>query len=131
MNKKGKLRSVKNKDYKNIDEIFDDIECVKENLSFEDYIYCLIPSFASAGLVFIVLSFIIPFFLLLIENSIGPMFLVFFFIFYAGFLVKEKEKKQVSLEINSTLLSKANEMHPLENVSDIHEYKKFFLSQKI
>ena len=131
MNKKRKLNLIKNKKYSDLNEIFNDIECVKENLSFEDYIYCLIPSFASAGLVFIVLSFIIPFFLLLIENSIGPMFLVFFFIFYAGFLVKEKEKKQVSLEINSTLLSKANEMHPLENVSDIHEYKKFFLSQKI
>ena len=134
MNKKEKLESVKNKNYENIDEIFGDIEHVKEKLTFEDYMYCLIPSFASAILVFIVSFLIIPYilafsFLIIFEDKIFSLFSIFFLIFYTGFIVKEKEKKQVSLEINSTLLKKAIEIHPLENVSDIHEYKKVFLSQ--
>lgn len=136
MNKKEKLESVKNKNYENIDEIFGDIEHVKEKLTFEDYMYCLIPSFASAILVFIVSFLIIPYilafsFLIIFEDKIFSLFSIFFLIFYTGFIVKEKEKKQISLEINSILFQKASEMHPLENVSDIHEYKKVFLKRKI
>lgn len=135
MNKKEKLESVKNKNYENIDEIFGDIEHVKEKLTFEDYMYCLIPSFASAILVFIVSFLIIPYilafsFLIIFEDKIFSLFSIFFLIFYTGFIVKEKEKKQISLEINSNLLKKANEMHPLEVQSDIHQYKNLFLRQK-
>jgi hypothetical protein len=130
MNKRNKLHLVENKSYRNINAIFNDMEYVKEKLSFEDYIYCLIPSLVSAGLVFIIMSFTMSFFLLLIEDSIDSILLVFFFLFYAGFLTEEKNKKQISLEINSILFKKANEMHPIENVFDIHEYKEAFLSQK-
>ena len=131
MNKKGKLRSVKNKDYKNIDEIFDDIEYGEGKLSSDDYIHCLFPALIKLFLIGLI-AFPISVWFLSLGFSKGSFiaFLIFFIPLYSESLYKQKKKKKIIFDINKILLSKANKIHPLENVSDIHEYKKILLSQK-
>lgn len=129
MNKKGKLRSVKNKDYKNIDEIFDDIEYGEGKLSSDDYIYCLFPALLKMSVV-CVIAFPISIWVFGFgaPKDLLIKFFIFFLPFYLESIFGQKKKKEVVFDINKILLSRANEMHPLENVSDIHEYKKVFLS---